>query len=160
MTALPNKKYISPEEYLVAEREALEKHEYLKGEVFAMAGAKAANVEICSNLNISLGSQVRNKDCRSYQSDLRTHIPKTGLYTYPDIIVVCGNLSWFQTATWTRFSIPLSSSKSFLPAQLNMTAEQSSITIKLSIRSKNTFLFGRKRSGLLGTRVLTTIAGY
>ena len=80
MTALPNKKYISPEEYLVAEREALEKHEYLKGEVFAMAGAKAANVEICSNLNISLGSQVRNKDCRSYQSDLRTHIPKTDLF--------------------------------------------------------------------------------
>jgi Uma2 family endonuclease len=90
MTALPKKRYVSPEEYLASEREALEKHEYLDGEVFAMAGAKAAHVEICSNLMINLGSQLREKNCRAYQSDLRTHIPKTGLYTYPDIIVVCG----------------------------------------------------------------------
>ncbi|HQU91156.1 MAG TPA: Uma2 family endonuclease [Pyrinomonadaceae bacterium] len=92
MTALPTKKYISPEEYLAAEREALEKHEYLNGEIFAMAGAKAAHVEICSNLNISIGSQVRDKNCRSYQSDLRVHLPTTGLYTYPDLIVVCGKI--------------------------------------------------------------------
>ncbi len=90
MTALPTKKYISPEEYLTTEREALEKHEYLNGEVFQMAGAKMAHVEICANLGSSLRNQLKGRDCRSYQSDLRTHIPKTGLYTYPDIIVVCG----------------------------------------------------------------------
>jgi Uma2 family endonuclease len=92
MTALPTKKYISPEEYLAAEREALEKHEYLNGEVFAMAGAKMAHVAICGNLVRSLGNQLAKGDCQAFQSDLRTHIPKTGLYTYPDIIVVCGKV--------------------------------------------------------------------
>lgn len=92
MTALPTKKYISPEEYLAAERDALEKHEYLNGEIFAMAGAKLAHVEICANLGASLRNLLKGQDCRSYQSDLRTFIPKTGLYTYPDIIVVCGKV--------------------------------------------------------------------
>lgn len=90
MTALPTKKYISPEEYLAAEREALEKHEYLNGEIFAMAGAKMAHVAICGNLVRRLGNRMEGGDCRAFQSDLRTYIPKTGLYTYPDIIVVCG----------------------------------------------------------------------
>jgi len=90
MTALPTKKYISPEEYLATERDALEKHEYLNGEIFAMAGAKMAHVRICGNLSASLVQQLRNRDCQPFQSDLRTHIPTTGLYTYPDITVVCG----------------------------------------------------------------------
>lgn len=90
MTALPTKKYISPEEYLAAEREALEKHEYLNGEVFAMAGAKMAHVAICANLSGNLLQKLKGGDCRPFQSDLRVHIPRTGLYTYPDIIVVCG----------------------------------------------------------------------
>lgn len=90
MTALPTKKYISPEEYLATEREALEKHEYLNGEVFAMAGAKMAHVAICGNLIRRLGNKLEQSDCRPFQSDLRVHIPATGLYTYPDIIVVCG----------------------------------------------------------------------
>jgi Uma2 family endonuclease len=90
MTALPTKKYISPEEYLATERDALEKHEYLNGEIFAMAGAKIAHVQICGNLVVSLGNQLKDSNCQAFQSDLRTHIPTTGLYTYPDIIVVCG----------------------------------------------------------------------
>ncbi len=90
MTAQPNKKYVSPEEYLAFEREALEKHEYLNGEIFAMAGARIAHIRICGNLMRDLGNQLANLDCQAFQSDLRTYIPKTGLYTYPDIIVVCG----------------------------------------------------------------------
>jgi len=90
MTALPKKKYISPEEYLAIERDALERHEYFDGEIFLMAGTSEEHANISSNVNISLGTQLKKRPCKSYQSDLRVHIPATGLYTYPDVIVVCG----------------------------------------------------------------------
>lgn len=92
MTALPTKKYISPKEYLTTEREALEKHEYRNGEVFQMAGAKMAHIRICGNLIRGLGNQLTSRDCQAFQSDFRTYIPTTGLYTYPDITVVCGKV--------------------------------------------------------------------
>lgn len=90
MTALPSKKYVSPEEYLEFERAALDKHEYLNGEIFAMSGAKLGHVRICRNISTSLTNQLKNRSCEAFQSDLRVHIPTTGLYTYPDVIVVCG----------------------------------------------------------------------
>lgn len=91
MTALPKKRHVTPEEYLEFERSAIEKHEYLNGEILDMSGASMSHVEICSNINASLGSQLRTRPGRSFQSDLRVFIPATGLYTYPDIIVVCGS---------------------------------------------------------------------
>lgn len=90
MTALPTKKYVSPEEYLEFERAALDKHEYLNGEIFAMSGAKLAHVIICSNISGSLHQQVKERDCSVLQSDMRVQIPTTGLYTYPDILALCG----------------------------------------------------------------------
>lgn len=90
MTAKLKPKFISPEEYLQMERESFEKHEYFNGEIFQMAGSSEEHATISSNLNISLGIQLKKRPCKSYQSDLRVHIPATGLYTYPDVIVVCG----------------------------------------------------------------------
>lgn len=90
MTALPTKKYLSPEEYLEFERAALDKHEYLNGEIFAMSGAKMADVRICGNIGTSLNNQLKDRLCQTFQSDLRVHIPATGLYTYPDVLAVCG----------------------------------------------------------------------
>lgn len=90
MSVLPEKTYISPEEYLVMERASLEKHEYLNGEIFQMAGTSIEHAGISSNINISLGLQFKGRGCQSFQSDLRVHVPKTGLYTYPDIVAVCG----------------------------------------------------------------------
>ncbi len=90
MSAKPQKKYISPENYLAFERNALEKHEYFDGKIFDMAGTSEEHAAISSNINISLGIQIKKRPCKSYQSDLRVHIPATGLYTYPDVIVVCG----------------------------------------------------------------------
>lgn len=90
MTALPSKKYVSPEEYLEIERAALDKHEYLNGEIFAMSGAKLGHVRICGNIAASVHRQLKHLSCQAFQSDLRVHIPATGLYTYPDVIVVCG----------------------------------------------------------------------
>ena len=98
MTALPKKKYILPEEYLALERDSLERHEYFDGEIFLMAGTSEEHANISSNVNISLGTQLKKRPCKSYQSDLRVHIPATGLYTYPDVIVVCGKPQLLEDA--------------------------------------------------------------
>jgi len=86
--ALP--KFVSPEEYLRLERASEEKHEYFKGEIFAMTGASENHNIIAGSTLAALYSQLRKKPCQIYPSDMRVRIPATGLYTYPDISVVCG----------------------------------------------------------------------
>src|SRR6185436_11448086 len=81
---------LSPEEYLEIERKAERKSEYYQGEMFAMAGASPRHAWIVSNLIIELGRQLKTKPCRVSASDLRLRVSPTGLYTYPDVIVVCG----------------------------------------------------------------------
>lgn len=95
--------YISQDEYLTEERAALDKHEYYQGEIFAMSGASLKHNKIFSNLFIDIGSKLKGKNCRPYGSDLRIHIPKNTLYTYPDISIICGDPDLtdqeFDTAT-------------------------------------------------------------
>jgi Uma2 family endonuclease len=86
---LPETKFISEKEYLVAERLATEKHEYFQGEVFVMSGASKAHNEIFSNAFGEFVIQLKGKKCRPYGSDFRVNIPKNTLYTYPDISVYC-----------------------------------------------------------------------
>lgn len=81
---------MTPEEYLEAERSAETKSEYFAGEVFAVAGAGEAHNLVVANLIVSLGTQLRRRPCRIYPSDLRVLVSETGLYTYPDVVVVCG----------------------------------------------------------------------
>lgn len=82
--------YISPEEYLAFERAATEKHEYYQGEIFARCGASKEHNEIFSNFLGDIAHKLKGKACKAYGSDFRVHIPKNTLYTYPDIIIVCG----------------------------------------------------------------------
>ena len=89
MTAKLKKKSVLEEHYLELERAAPEKHEYFNGEIFDMAGMSEEHANIASNINASLHFQLKKRPCKSYQSDLRVYIPKTGLYTYPDVSVVC-----------------------------------------------------------------------
>jgi Uma2 family endonuclease len=95
--------YISAEDYLTQERIAMEKHEYYQGEIFAMSGASLKHNIIFSNLFTDIGSKLKGKGCRPYGSDLRIHIPKNTLYTYPDISIFCENPDLtddkFDTAT-------------------------------------------------------------
>lgn len=81
---------MTPAEYLAAERLAETKHEYYGGEVFAMTGASQAHNLVVTNLIVSLGTQLRGKPCDVYPSDMRVKVEASGLYTYPDIAVVCG----------------------------------------------------------------------
>lgn len=89
MTAQPVNMY-SEEEYLEIEREADYKSEYYQGEIFAMAGAGHNHNRIVENLSIEIGGFFKGKSCRTYSSDQRLHIPQNGLYTYPDLLIVCG----------------------------------------------------------------------
>lgn len=82
--------FITPEEYLAAERAALTKSEYFDGEVTAMVGASERHTLIAGNVGASFHAQLRGRQCRVYQSDLRVKVSTTGLYTYPDIALVCG----------------------------------------------------------------------
>lgn len=81
--------FISEADYLQRERLAEHKHEYYQGEVTAMAGASYAHNLMVANL-ISALSRRLPAGCRSLGSDMRSHIPVHSLYTYPDVVVVCG----------------------------------------------------------------------
>jgi Uma2 family endonuclease len=81
---------LTPEQYLEIERKAEYKSEYLNGEMFAMSGASRAHNLLATNVTAILRPQLRNRGCEIYASDMRVHIPATGLYTYPDIVVACG----------------------------------------------------------------------
>ncbi|HYT50180.1 MAG TPA: Uma2 family endonuclease, partial [Pyrinomonadaceae bacterium] len=81
--------YISPEEYLRRERQAEYKSEYLNGEIFAMSGASREHNVITTNFSRELSSQLKGGPCEVYSSDMRVKVRSNGLYTYPDVIVVC-----------------------------------------------------------------------
>ena len=81
---------LTPEEYLVRERLAETRSEYYRGEVFAMAGASEKHNSIVTNLVASLVTKLRGRKCRIYSSDMRLLVSDAGLYTYPDVLVVCG----------------------------------------------------------------------
>jgi Uma2 family endonuclease len=79
----------TPEEYLARERRSEIKHEYWNGFVYAMAGASREHSLIASNLIREIGSQLRDRPCETHGGDLRVCVETTGLYTYPDVTVVC-----------------------------------------------------------------------
>jgi Uma2 family endonuclease len=87
---LPEIKYISIVEYLHSERDTPEKHEYYRGEIFAMGGTSLPHNIIFKNMFGHLFSKLKGKNCQPFGSDLRIHIPKNTLFTYPDISIICG----------------------------------------------------------------------
>ena len=87
-----NKKFYSIAEYLQMENEALEKHEYYKGEIFAMSGAGNRHNIIAINIIVSLANSLKGKSCQPFGSDMRIHIPQNTLFTYPDISIICGDI--------------------------------------------------------------------
>jgi Uma2 family endonuclease len=91
MSALPKISYYTPQEYLRLEREADYKSEYFKGEIFAMAGASENHNMISRRVSGSLFNHLRGKKCTHYSADMKLHIPANTLYTYPDLMVVCGD---------------------------------------------------------------------
>jgi Uma2 family endonuclease len=84
------KPFLTPEQYLEIERKAEFKSEYYQGEMFAMSGARYAHTVVGGNIFAALHQQLRHAPCTVSSSDLRVLVSATGLYTYPDVVVVCG----------------------------------------------------------------------
>lgn len=95
------RKLYSEEEYLALERKAEFKSEYFAGEIFMMAGAKERHNLITWNLLSELHSVFKNKPCKAYLSDMRVRVADNGLYTYPDISIVCDKAEFLDENTDT-----------------------------------------------------------
>ncbi|GAA6616553.1 Uma2 family endonuclease [Scytonema sp. NUACC26] len=81
--------YLSPEEYLEAEKSSQIKHEYINGQVFTMAGASDAHVTVVGNLCTILRNHVRATGCRIYMTEMKVQIEALNCYYYPDVMVTC-----------------------------------------------------------------------
>jgi Uma2 family endonuclease len=90
MASAALKTHYTPQDYLSLERQADSKSEYLDGIIVAMAGASREHNLIAGNLAGEVRAQLKNRSCESYTSDMRVLVSRTGLYTYPDVTVVCG----------------------------------------------------------------------
>lgn len=92
------------DEYLAFERQAEERHEYLDGKIYEMAGESPQHGAITSNLSGQLYLQLRGKRCQYFSKDTKVRsgpLPKSprstrGLYSYPDLVIVCGELRFLD----------------------------------------------------------------
>jgi Uma2 family endonuclease len=94
-TELRSDYYISPEDYLVAERASGQKHEYLAGVIYAMAGGSAAHNRIAANIVRELGNQLQGRPCEAFGSDMQVRIQKDAaeFYYYPDATIDCAGVN-------------------------------------------------------------------
>jgi Uma2 family endonuclease len=83
-------KRLTPAEYLSLESESGQKHEYLRGHVYAMAGGTPKHNAICGNAIGTLGERLRSRRCVVMPSDQHVYVEATELGTYPDVTVLCG----------------------------------------------------------------------
>jgi Uma2 family endonuclease len=86
----PALKYITPEEYLAREETAGYRSEYYQGEIFAMAGGSINHNRIVKNCINHFEAEFRDENCEAFIENLRLWIKANGLFTYPDLVVVCG----------------------------------------------------------------------
>jgi len=89
---VPARQRFSFEDYVALEEIASVKHEFLDGHVWAMAGGTPEHGAIAANAIALLVSQLRDRPCRVFTSDVRVRVEATGLGTYPDVSVVCGQM--------------------------------------------------------------------
>lgn len=82
----------SADDYLAWEPAQLDRHEFIDGEVFAMAGAEDRHVTVAGNLYMALRQHLGGSPCRTYMSDMRLHVAAANSYFYPDVLVTCSAL--------------------------------------------------------------------
>jgi Uma2 family endonuclease len=86
----PKPSLLTPGEYLELERKSEIRSEYIAGRMFAMSGASRRHGLIAGNLHGHIWTHLRGKDCETFANDMRVKVSPTGMYTYPDIVAVCG----------------------------------------------------------------------
>lgn len=90
MSSVPRRKY-TVKEYLEREEVSASRHEFYRGEIFAMSGGSLEHGMIGDNIGRVLFSLLRDRGCRPHGSSQRVFIPGVELHTYPDVSVVCGD---------------------------------------------------------------------
>lgn len=95
------KQYYSPEEYLAREEVAEYKSEYIDGEIIPMAGSSTNHNQIAGNFSAALNFAFKTQDYEVFMSDVRLWIPSKRIYTYPNVMVVAGELEYFNNRTDT-----------------------------------------------------------
>ncbi|MGJ5631994.1 Uma2 family endonuclease [Nostoc sp. CALU 1950] len=103
MIALSDSVFISPDEYLQLEEKSNIKHEYINGQVYAMAGTTDTHNTIGLNLVLLIRNHLRGSDCRVYFADIKARIEKRNRFYYPDILVTCDPKDR-ETPTYKSFS--------------------------------------------------------
>ena len=89
VVAFPHHRY-SFQDYLAVEEMGPVRHEFVNGVILAMAGGTPEHAALSAAVVVQLGTHLRGRSCRTYSADLRLRIPSTGLATYADAAVVCG----------------------------------------------------------------------
>ncbi|MEY2984532.1 MAG: hypothetical protein RLZZ568_1149 [Cyanobacteriota bacterium] len=102
MVALSDHYRLSVEEYLALEETSPVKHEYIDGQVFAMAGTTDRHNVIAGNLYALIRGHLRGSDCRVYFADLKVRLEQLNRFYYPDLLVTCDRRDG-ETATYKRF---------------------------------------------------------
>ncbi|MEA5420711.1 Uma2 family endonuclease [Spirulina sp. CCNP1310] len=102
MIALTDKSKLTPEEYLAAEEQSPVKHEYIDGEVYAMAGTTDNHNTIALNLATLIHNHFKGTDCRVYFSDVKAKIAAKNRFYYPDLLVTC-DVRDRETSTYKSF---------------------------------------------------------
>lgn len=85
----PSDGYVSETAYLAAEKAADERHEYINGKIYAMAGSSKRHNRIAMNCAMHLGMAARQSPCNVYASDVKVRVQKRNSYYYPDVVVGC-----------------------------------------------------------------------
>jgi Uma2 family endonuclease len=86
--------YVTPDEYLAAERLSESRSEYLDGVVCPMTGASIKHIKVVANLTAELIIQLRGRPCDVLPIDLKVRLPGSRKFFYPDVTVVCGELQF------------------------------------------------------------------
>jgi Uma2 family endonuclease len=94
MTAARAEARVSPAEYLARERQAQTKSEYLGGFIVAMTGASRLHNYVTGDIFGELRDQLRDRPCDVFTGEMRVKITETGDYTYPDVVVACGDVQF------------------------------------------------------------------
>ncbi len=83
------KAYFAAADYLIWEASQTERHEFIDGKVFAMAGAEDRHVTVGGNMYIALRQHLGGTPCRTYMSDMKLSVASANQYFYPDVMVTC-----------------------------------------------------------------------
>ncbi|MCA9791203.1 MAG: Uma2 family endonuclease [Candidatus Eremiobacteraeota bacterium] len=92
MFAYRERRRFTPEEYLAIEEHAPSRSEYLCGEIFSMTGGSVEHNQIVRNLASTIDMALGEGGCQVFVADMRLHVARRSLFTYPDLMVVCGEL--------------------------------------------------------------------